>query len=494
MMTSGSPALDQRRSHGIPAWWRNAKLGIFVHWTIAAVPAFAPAGGAYGDLLASGAPDAFKVSPYVEWYENSLRFEDSPASAYHRATFPDRSYRSFAEDFEAGLASWDPHDWAVQFAATGARYVVLVAKHHDGWCLWPTTIVNPNLPGWHSTRDIVGELAEAVRAEGMRFGLYYSGGLDWTFRDSPMGSMGGVVGAIPRRNYPAYARAQVLELIERYSPDVLWNDIAWPEPKPALFSLFERYYEAVPDGVVNDRWMPWSPLALAARTRLGRRLIDAQIARTATKDGGLVPPKPPHFDVRTPEYTVFDDVQSTPWECVRGMDHSFGYNAQSTPEDFISHDELLWMLTDITSKGGNLLLNVGPRGVDAALPELQRQRLTWLAAHRTAFEVSLADTRPWTASGEDLDGGSQVRYTQRDATVFVHLDKPPVVITLHSLHLDVSGSAASLSGIPVPVVPSDDGVRLDLSGLLASDDVGDGPVVVALHGVTPRHGTRLSTT
>ena len=488
-MASKPPAVSERSATGVPSWWRDAKLGIFIHWTIASIPAFAPPVGVYGDLLASGAPDAFKVSPYVEWYENSLRFDDSPAAAFHRATYPNRSYRSFAHDFEAGLASWDPAAWAARFAATGARYVVLVAKHHDGWCLWPTKVTNPRLPGWHSARDIVGELAEAVRAQGLKFGVYYSGGLDWTFCDSPMGSMGGVIAAIPRGDYPAYARAQVLELIERYSPDVLWNDIAWPEPRAALFSLFERYYEAVPDGVVNDRWMPWSPLALLARTRAGRRLIDARIASTAAKDGGLVPPKPPHFDVRTPEYTVFDDVESTPWECVRGMDHSFGYNAQSTPEDFISHDELLLTLTDIASKGGNLLLNVGPRGIDAAIPELQDERLGWLAGHRPAFEESLVGTRPWVVPAEELEGGGEVRYTAKDDTVFLHVFDPASTITLTMLELTPEGRAQRLDGTPVPTTSSTTGTTLDLSGLVSPGRPLDGPLVIAVTGTRGRQRT-----
>ena len=90
---------------------------------------------------------------------------------------------------------------------------------------------------------------------------------------------------------------------------------------------------------------------------------------------------PPHFDYRTPEYTTFDTIQRTPWECVRGMDHSFGYNAQSTEEDFVSRDELLWSVGDIASKGGNLLLNVGPRAVDARIPDEQLERLGWLAGY-----------------------------------------------------------------------------------------------------------------
>jgi len=86
---------------------------------------------------------------------------------------------------------------------------------------------NPHRPGWHSRRDVVGELAEAVRGVGLRFGLYYCGGMDWTFDHRPVGSMSDVLAAIPRGAYPACADAQVRELIDRYRPSVLWNDVAW---------------------------------------------------------------------------------------------------------------------------------------------------------------------------------------------------------------------------------------------------------------------------
>ena len=101
------------------------------------------------------------------------------------------------------------------------------------------------------------------------------------------------------------------------------------------------YYDAVPDGVVNDRWMPWSPAWPPPGYAPARRLVDAADARATRASGGLVPPKPPHFDVRTPEYVVFDDVRRTPWECVRGMDHSFGYNRNSRPGHFLAPDELV---------------------------------------------------------------------------------------------------------------------------------------------------------
>jgi len=136
-------------------------------------------------------------------------------------------------------------------------------------------------------------------------------------------------------------------------------------------------------------------------------------ARSAKADKGIVPPRPPLFDVRTPEYTVFDTVQPTPWECVRGIDRSFGHNRASGEEFFLAHDELVWSLADITAKGGNLLLNVGPRGEDATIAEAQLRRLAWLAEFTGEVGEALFATRPWVHPGT-----GDVRYTARDTTVF----------------------------------------------------------------------------
>ena len=415
---------QQLRRHRVPAWWSDAKLGIFVHWTPASVPGWAPVDSEIGDLLAAGAPDALAANPYTEWYENSLRFPDSPVARHHREVHGTRPYVEFAADYQEGLTSWDPDDWARRFAATGARYVVLVSKHHDGFCLWPTAVPNPNRPGWHTARDVVGELREAVLGAGMRFGLYYSGGLDWTFDDRPIGNLGDMLAAVPRGDYPAYAAAQVRELVARYRPSVLWNDIAWPSTGAELWPLFEHYYAAVPDGLVNDRWMPWSPAMGAARSGAVRRLVDRANARAARSAGGLVPPKPPHFDVRTPEYVVFDDVRREPWECVRGMDQSFGFNRNSRPEHFLTRSELLAMQADIVAKGGNLLLNVGPRGEDASIPEVQASLLQDLADWTSGPGSSVFGSRPWVRAAATSPEGHALRFWARDRSVWAAVDGP----------------------------------------------------------------------
>jgi alpha-L-fucosidase len=481
-MAFGNTALRGLRRHRVPDWWLDAKLGIFVHWTMASVPAFAPVDTDFSSLLQSDGRDPYSRAPYVEWYQNSLRFPDSPVARHHRVTYGGRSYQSFRAEWEAGLEQWDPHAWAEQFKSSGARYVVLVAKHADGYCLWPTAIPNPHRAGWHCGRDVVGELAEAVRGAGMRFGLYYCGGMDWTFNERPVGSMADVLAGVPRREYPAYAYAQVRELIDRYRPSVLWNDVAWPSEAKRLWPLFEHYYRRVPDGVVNDRWLPWNPLFAMSATVIGRRAIDAITRRQMRRDGGLVPPRPPHFDVRTPEYVVFPDVQATAWECVRGMDKSFGYNAFSRPEDFIAHGDLLWLLADIVAKGGNLLLNVGPRGVDAQIPEEQATRLSWLGQWAVPHGHALWGTRPWVGPGTAVANGDPVRYTSAGDAVYAFVRQPGRTVTLGPIGATAVTEIETLDGTRLAWRHTPSGVEIDMVAVATGPE----PVVIVLRGVERR--------
>ena len=178
------------------------------------------------------------MTPYTEWYANAIKVTGTPSADFHRATYGDQPYEAFQTPFLDGLKAWDPARWAESFRDAGARYVVMVTKHHDGFCLWPSGVENPRRAGWNSRRDLVGELAASVRAAGMRFGVYYSGGIDWSFNREPLRTMADFMGSTPGGRYPAYAEAQVRELIDRYEPSVLWNDISWPTGQRAVCFRF----------------------------------------------------------------------------------------------------------------------------------------------------------------------------------------------------------------------------------------------------------------
>ena len=363
-----------------PDWYARPQLGIFIHWGIFAVPAWAPKAESITDLARNDYDNLFAQAPYAEWYSNALRLPGSPTAVRHAEIYGDRPYDSFRPEFEAAAEAFDADAWADLFAASGAGYVVFVTKHHDGFCLWPTDVPNPHEPGWHSRRDFVGELAAAVRARGMRFGLYYSGGLDWTFYPRPIRDMGDLFAAVPPgQDYRAYALAQVRELIERYKPSVLWNDIAWPdkEDEPALFA---DYYAAVPDGVVNDRWLGETRFFESMRDDAKRKAHnDAIKARQAASTAERPSRRPPHCDFRTVEYGTGEGMEGQKWESTRGLGLAFGYNASEADTDYMTGAALIQLYRDVTARGGNLLINVGPRA-DASIPEPQSSALLALGA------------------------------------------------------------------------------------------------------------------
>jgi alpha-L-fucosidase len=368
-------AFDAFKDRACPKWFADAGFGIFIHWGIFSVPAFAPRGRAIHDLMHDHYDDMNAHLPYAEWYENAMRLPGSATAEHHKKHHGNRPYAAFREDFDKAANAFDATAWADLFKAAGARYVVFVTKHHDGYCLWPTQIENPWRPSWHTKRDFVGELAEAVRARGMRFGLYYSGGLDWTARPEPIANLGDMFACVPTEQaYADYAAAQVRELVARYKPSVLWNDIAWPA-KNAAAPLFADYYAAVPDGVVNDRWFAEDGFFNSLRDKTARDPFNQMMkARIAAAIGPQENPAPPHCDFRTIEYGLGAIPANKKWEACRGLSLAFGYNSAELPSDYLSGRELIALYRDVNSNGGNLLINVGPMA-DARIPDEQRAPL-----------------------------------------------------------------------------------------------------------------------
>ncbi len=363
-----------------PAWFASPQLGIFVHWGIFAIPAWAPRGRAIHELNASEYDRSTALLPYAEWYENAMRIPGSPTAAHHAELYGDRTYQSFRTEFDAAAEAFDAGAWADFFLAAGATYCVFVTKHHDGYCLWPTEVENPYRPGWHTERDFVGELAAAVRARGMKFGLYYSGGLDWTFRPEPIANLGDMFAAVPTgADYRAYANAQVRELIDRYKPSVLWNDIAWPHAEDVP-EIFDYYYAAVPDGVTNDRWFAMAPFFESLHDKATRAgfndMMKARMAAGEQMSAGSDVPG----DFRTVEYGMGEIPADRKWESCRGVGLAFGYNTDEWPEDFLTPTQMIDLYTSVTGQGGNLLINIGPRA-DASIPEEQAAPLRALGQH-----------------------------------------------------------------------------------------------------------------
>jgi len=222
----------------------------------------------------------------------------------------------------------------------------------------------------------VGELAAAVRARGLRFGVYYSTGLDWSVHHLPIHQIVDAAGCTPRSpEYLRYLTGQLDELVERYRPSVVWADIGTPKGfDVAAFKT--RLRHAVPDAVINDRWDHPIP---GSGTVLGRRVWNGLFARLAPRSSAQ-PFYPGHHrlaDFRTPEYSYPGGRADFAWEATRGLGAGFGYNAQETDAHRIASDDLVALYRDIRAAGGNLLLNVGPMA-DGTITDAEASRVRHL--------------------------------------------------------------------------------------------------------------------
>ncbi len=313
---------------------------------------------------------------------------------------------------------------------------MLTTKHHDGYALWPSQIPHPVKGAYHSRRDLVGELGDAVRSRRMRMGLYYSGGYDWPYNGAVIRRAADVVLAAPHDDaYREYVTAHVLELIDRYRPSVLWNDISWPAGGN-LAELFARYYNTVEDGVVNDRWLQPKPVRGAVKQTLlrsGGELVQLLWPLIPPRRKRLTFGSPRHYDFRTPEYEVLDTVTERKWELARGVGHSFGANRHERPEDIITGTELVRMFCDVIAKNGNLLIGVGPRP-DGTVPESQQAPLRALGAWLSVNGEAVYGSRPWLMAESTTAEGTPVRFTRHGDRVYAL-----VIGTPHSRRISFSG-------------------------------------------------------
>ncbi len=229
------------RTHRVPVWYDDAKLGIFIHWGLYSVPGWAPRVPDIQQLLVKDGPRRMlRENPYAEWYRNTMQLKGSPTAEHHATVYgEDYPYDNFVRTFNDASSGADLDAIAALCREAGARYVVLTTKHHDGFALWPSSVRHPVKGEYQAARDLVGDLTEAVRERHMRMGLYYSGGYDWPYNDAVLSTAADAVLAAPNdARYVEYVTAHWRELIDRYQPSVLWNDISWPtDPRlPALFA------------------------------------------------------------------------------------------------------------------------------------------------------------------------------------------------------------------------------------------------------------------
>ena len=404
------PTYESVHQHQLPKWYDDAKFGIFIHWGLFSVPAFAAEQTKdISEQMDEDMGATFANNPYAEWYLNSLRIPGSPTTVFHKKHFGDKSYFDFQKDFEEQNADLDVHTWARLIKKAGAKYCVLVTKHHDGYTLWPTDYPNPIIENYYSKRDFVGELTDAIREEGLKMGLYYSGVYDWTFKtDRPIDSPRGFLEHQDMsEEYTKYSVSHLKELVDKYHPSILWNDIAFPYGYN-LNELFAYYYNTVEDGVIDDRW---NQIKVPKTEE-----VWAEFEKKAGL-GAFLSNNTTHYDYVTPEYKIFDEVQPYKWETTRGIGRSFGFNRTETGSDYLTGKQIIDMLVQVVSRNGNMLLNIGPRA-DGTIPFEQVKPLLEVGAWLDENGEAIYGTRPHSVPEVKDQNGVPVCFTETQEAVY----------------------------------------------------------------------------
>lgn len=293
------------------AWWRDARYGMFIHWGLYAIP-----GGEW-----NGKP----IPGTAEWIKLNARIKNA-------------DYHPLQAQFNP--VRFDAKAWAKLAKAAGMRYVVLTTKHHDGFGLWDSKLTEWDVMGSPFRRDIVRELAEACRAEGLRFGMYHSI-LDWTHPDwRPRPSWEGEPGDPSQiERFEKYLYGQLKELLTGYGPvDVVWFDGEWIPTwtHERGMRLYDTIRKLQPKTLVNNR------------VDIGREGMAG-----LTASGGFA------GDFGTPEQEVpAGGLPGTDWESCMTLNDTWGFSKRD--QNWKSAKDVVRILADCVSKGGNFLLNVGP--------------------------------------------------------------------------------------------------------------------------------------
>lgn len=404
----------------VPTWFEDAKFGIFIHWGVYSVPAWR--------MLEPGL-----YASYAEWYYARVMFNpDNGGEEFHKKNYgPDFEYRDFGPMFRAEL--FDPGLWAELFHRSGARYVVLTSKHHDGYCLWPTK--SPYKKGWNSMdvgpkRDLVGDLTEAVRAKGMKMGLYYSNiewESSWTHRtESGYYLPDRVIEKykIPQDEYvDQHMNFQLKELVNNYHPSLIFADGGEWDGSDEYWHTKEFLAWLYNDSPIKDEVV-----------------VNDRFAKDMPGN---------HGDYFSSEYQDMKGVDvSHPWEESRGVGGSYGFNRAENIDDYSSSEELVHELVDIVSRGGNLLLNVGPTA-DGRIPVIMQQRLVDIGAWMEVNGEAIYESRKREVSYQ-INGEQKLYFTTKTGSLFCLFDQWNKKMTINLLDSELV-SSVSLLGWEGPI-------------------------------------------
>lgn len=420
-----APTWDSLKTHSTPSWYQDGKFGIFIHWGLYSVPAFGN-----------------------EWYPRNMYIAGTPEFEYHQRTFGPQNkfgYKDFIPRFQA--EQYDPAAWADLFRQAGAKFVVPVAEHHDGFAMYDSSLSDWTAAKMGPKRDLIGELARAVRTQGLVFGVsshraehwfFMNGGrkFDSDVRDPRYEAFYGPARLIDEgtawdnRDWTPRPDAQYLEdwlarcqeLVDKFRPQLFWFDW-WIEQ-----IVFQPYVQRFAAYYYN-RAAEWG------------QSVAINYKNKTFEEGSAV------LDI---ERGQLREIRPFFWQNDTSISkNSWGFVQD---QDYKSANDLICDLVDITSKNGALLLNIGPKA-DGTIPDAEQAILHEIGQWLSVNGEAIYGTRPWKIYGEgptDIPEGAfsdtkrqpftgqDIRYTQKDHTLYATLLAWPGNTAI--LHAVASGS------------------------------------------------------
>jgi alpha-L-fucosidase len=438
------PTWESLKRYRVPEWYQDAKFGIFIHWGVYSVPAFAN-----------------------EWYPRNMYYQGTPEFEHHVKTYGPQSkfgYKDFIPQLTA--EKFDANAWASLFKEAGARYVVPVAEHHDGFAMYDCSFSNWTAAKMGPKRDVIGELAAAIRKQGMTFGLsshraehwwYFDGGkkFDSDVQDPAYEDFYGPARmASPDSRSPEWTSkdwkprpsakfledwlARSCELVDKYQPQLIYFDW-WIEQ-----IVFEPYFQRFAAYYYN-RGAEWN------------RGVAITYKNDVFPEGAAV------FDV---ERGQLKRIRPLFWQADTSISKSsWGY---VQPQDYKSAGDIICDLVDIVSKNGTLLLNIGPRP-DGTIPEPEQQTLREIGRWVAINGEAIYDTRPWKVFGEGPTDVSEGSFTDLKRGAFTGQDVRFTTKgdTVYAVTLAWPGAEALIKALRPGTLPIAEISMLGASGTLA---------------------------
>ncbi|KAK8389375.1 hypothetical protein O3P69_008844 [Scylla paramamosain] len=431
------PTWESLDSRPLPDWYDRAKIGVFLHWGVFSVPSFGS--------------EWF----WMYWQDHSSSYVDFMNKNFR----PDFTYQDFAPMFTAEF--YNPEDWARLFNASGARYIVLTSKHHEGFTNWPSSYSwNWNSKDVGPKRDLLGDLANAIKekAPHIHFGLYHSL-YEWF---NPLYLKDKAASFHTNNFVVGKTLMELYELVNNYEPEILWSDGDWEAPdwywnSTAFLSWLFNDSPVKDTVVVNDRWGKGIPCHHGSYYTCADRY-----------NPGI--------------------LQNHKWENAMTIDKSsWGYRREAKVSDYLTIHELLTTLAQTISCGGNLLVNVGPTH-DGRIPPIMEERLRQMGFWLDVNGDSVYDSVPWKHQNDSMTAG--VWYTSKGDVVYSMVLTWPEkneltlgsVVTTNTTVIYMLGHASRPAPLPFHPLGSS-GVVVTFPPM--SEVTGQWVWVLAMTGVTP---------